>query len=75
MDEWQYGKIWFPGKHDLCAHLGFEKIPDKLSIDLDEFMQKRGVGQFNFGYNKVESFGPSFNEDFILSLEEFVSMI
>ncbi len=75
IDEWKYGKIWFPSIHELYAHVSFSKIPEQLKHDLDEFMGRKGIARYNFGYNKIESYGPSFNEDFVLLLEQFIKRI
>ena len=67
--EWEYGKIFFPGKHQLYSHISFERIPKEISATLDKFLLEKNVGRCL--YNKAFSFSLEKNNGFIKLLEEF----
>ena len=70
--EWEYGPIWFPGRHESLAYVHFAHLPADLKQSLDEYVRDSHVGWFNG--QRVQAQRPHLNHAFIQVLQQFLEL-
>ncbi len=69
IEAWEYGPIWFPGKHEPLAYVHFSDLPADMAQHLDAYVRAAKVGVIKQG--RVRAQVPEQNSAFIQALEEF----